>query len=445
MTDGSGIPAVPDAERALLGSVFLDASVVARERDTVTVQDFYLSRHAAVWQTMLELNERGSAVDYVTVLEALDAAGRLATAGGAFVVGELVMAVPTPINASDYARMIARAAAMRRLISAGGRIASLGMKNELEPEAAVAEAERLLAGVVGAGLGTDFVSQRDALVAYQEELIARSSGTRESDYLVPTGLRDLDKVLGGGLGKGDLIVLAARPSMGKSGLGLTICTNAALARGAGIAVFSLEMSTSSLVGRMLSHASGVPLGLINTGRWEGDERERRIGAALGRLADRRIYWNDEADMTVERMRGALRRQRERDPVDLVMIDHAQLLHQDRRSENRVQEMTAITRQLKAVAKELDVAVLLISQLSRAVEQRPNKRPILADLRESGSLEQDADVVLLLYREEYYRPDTERTGIADVTVAKHRNGPTGVVSLSWIPETTGFWGLERYGV
>jgi replicative DNA helicase len=240
-----------------------------------------------------------------------------------------------------------------------------------------------------------------------------------------------------------LIVLAARPSMGKSGLGLTICTNAAVRASASAAIFSLEMTTSSLVSRMIATQSNVPLEIIKTGRW-GDY-ERKIGATLGNLLRAKIWWNDMSSITVERMRAMLRRHMLKNPIDLVMIDHAQLLHAEGRQENRTQELTGITRALKGLAKDLNVPVILISQLSREVERRTDKRPMLSDLRESGSLEQDADVVLLLYRDDYYNPDSDRTRIADLSIAKQRNGPTSSVALSWIPETTGFWGLERMGL
>ena len=440
--EGSGWPAAIESERSLLGSALLDPSIIGNQRDAVAPSDFYGDGNRVIWSTMIDLYDRGEGVDLVTVTEALESSGRLAAAGGSGYLNDLVGVVPSPSNAPTYARNIGRMATLRRLLNAGVRIAGLAQDMNQDPEDAVRQAEALLASVLRADTGDGFVSQPDALNAYSEELRAKTSA-EGIEYVIPTGLRDLDRILNGGLRRRELIVLAARPSMGKSGLGLTICTNAAAQSSAGVAIFSLEMATSSLIGRMLAYASKVPLQVVDSGRW--DRYTDRLGATLGTLAPCRIWWNDVSSMTVERMRSLLRRQIAQGPIDLVLIDHAQLLHCEGRTENRVRELTTITRELKAMAKDFNVAVVLISQLSRAVEQRPNKQPLLSDLRESGSLEQDADVVLLLYREEYYKPDTERINIADVTVAKHRSGPTGVVSLSWSPQTTGFWGLENLGL
>jgi replicative DNA helicase len=441
LSDRTPPPSAPDAERALLGSIFLDASVFGRLN--LEPSDFYVEKHRLIYTSMRNVYDREEPIDYITLMTEMENTRTLTRAGGQMYLVGLLGEVPTSLNAMSYAALIEKMAVLRSIISAGARIASLGYDKDQDPEEALRTAESLLMAIQRRQTEPDFVSQDDALDAYGLELQALIEQGQGIQSTIPTGLRDLDRALGGGMRRGELIVLAARPSMGKSGLGLTICTNAAVRASASAAIFSLEMTTSSLVSRMIATQSNVPLEIIKTGRW-GDY-ERKIGATLGNLLRAKIWWNDMSSITVERMRAMLRRHMLKNPIDLVMIDHAQLLHAEGRQENRTQELTGITRALKGLAKDLNVPVILISQLSREVERRTDKRPMLSDLRESGSLEQDADVVLLLYRDDYYNPDSDRTRIADLSIAKQRNGPTSSVALSWIPETTGFWGLERMGL
>jgi replicative DNA helicase len=436
-------PAAPDAERAFLGSVFLDAGLVGRMRETLLPADFSERKYALIYAAMQSVYDRGESVDFVTLTAELEAKSLLDRVGGVTTLSALMMETPTSINAPSYANMITRAAGMRKLISAGAKIANLGYNPDLGLEEAVRSAEDLIAGILRLERGDRFEPQDISLKNFMDELSAKVSGEEGTAYTIPTGLRDLDRMCSGGFRRGDLVVIAARPSMGKTSLMTTIAANMAI-KESSVAVFSLEMSTSSLIGRMMATRSGVPLSVINSGRWN-DQSAERVGRVYNDLSNAKVWWNDISGMTLERLRNLLRRHSTRYPIDVVCIDHAQLLRSDSRTENRVRELTEITGALKGIAKDYNVPVVLLSQLSRGVLQRPDKIPDLGDLKESGSLEQDADLVLMLHREEFYKPDTDRANIADVFVRKQRNGPTGQVSLSWNPQTTGFWGLEKVGM
>lgn len=440
-------PSNEGAEQALLGSALLDRSVIARVADRLAPRDFYQDKHGVIYQAMLDIEADGQVVDYLTVLDVLDRSGRLAAIGGATYLAGLPLVSPTPVHAEQYAELIANAAFMRRLISAGGKIATLGYDNRDDPETALVRCEQFLADAVGTTVSSRMIAIADALSTYSDALEALTqpdlpSANRPAPRL-STGYRDLNEILRGGFTRGDLILLAGRPGMGKSALGFALLMRLALLAGARGVLFSLEMGVTQVLARMLATASGVPLARQDDGQLSPSQQVP-FGKALGDLAQTRIMLDDTARLSIATLRSRVRRLvAEREGLDVVVVDHVQLL--SGQSRNRVEEIGEISRGLKAIAREHNVAVLALAQLSRSVEQRTDKVPQLSDLRESGTLEQDADVVLMLYREEYYKPETERSGMADLFVAKHRNGRTGRLTLIWNQECTSFRGLEEFGV
>jgi replicative DNA helicase len=433
-----------EAESAVLGSVLLDRDLIGPLSEILDERDFYVGRHAAIYGAMIELYERDAPVDYLTLIDELDRSGRMTEAGGTTSVAGLIGAVPTPIHALYYAEMVARLAVMRRLISAGGKIATIGYRAEGETTDALERSVAIIQEITPTRRDQGPVSMEDGLADFLSE-IQNAHGDEENELQgLTTGLIDLDKILGGGMHRSDLLILAARPAMGKTSAALHIMT--ALTTGAhhGALMFSLEMPFSQLLGRMLSSLSGVEGQRLRKGDYT-DVEVRKIGAAVNVMADLKIWVDDSPDLTMTQIRERARRLHAASPLSLIVLDHVQLVTggagRGRRDENRVQEMSDITRGLKAMARELRVPVLALSQLNRAVEQRQNKVPILADLRESGSIEADADVVMFLYREDYYVKDSERQGVVEIHVAKHRNGPTGQVSVLFNQRTTRYLDLE----
>jgi len=430
-----------EAEEAVLGSALLDREVVGRVAAFLDPKDFYRERNGAVYQAMLDLYERHEPVDYLTVISELDRRGRLQEAGGVVFLSGLLGVVPTPIHAEPYAKIVADSAFMRRLIQAGGRIAALGFQNQFDTEVALEKSEQILIDVANKQAHRSFQPLSEVLQEYLDQLALLQEG-EQIRYGVPSGFADLDKITAGGFQRSDLVILAARPSMGKTSLAMGIAANAALKFKATVAIFSLEMSKGQLAARLLATESGVDTTRLRTGRLS-DAESRKLGHALGMLAEAPIYIDDSPGISVTNVRAKTKRLVLDTPVDLVIVDHLQLMTSGQGGENRVQEMSEISRQLKILARELNVPVLALSQLSRAVESRSPKIPILSDLRESGAIEQDADVVIFIYRDDYYNKDSEKQGIAELHVAKHRNGPTGQVSLLFNSRTTKFLDLEVY--
>jgi replicative DNA helicase len=430
-----------EAEEAVLGSVLLDRETIGRASGILEARDFYRERNGLIYQAMIDLYDRHEPVDYLTLIDELDRTQRLDQAGGATYVAGLLGVVPTPIHAEQYAKIVADTAFMRRLISAGGKIATIGFQNQFEPETALEKSEQILFEIASKKANRDFAPLSDILREYLEQLALLREG-EGIKYGVPSGFADLDKLTAGGFQRSDLIILAARPSMGKTSLGLGIAANAALKFKAASAIFSLEMSAGQLAARLLSTESGIETTRLRSGHLT-DAESRKLGHALGILAETQIYVDDTPGISVTSLRAKTRRLHAEVPLDLVIVDHLQLMTSGGSGQNRVQEMSEISRQLKGLARELHVPVLALSQLSRAVEQRSPKIPILSDLRESGSIEQDADLVMFIYRDDYYNKDSEKQGIADLHVAKHRNGPTGQISLLFNTRTTKFLDLEVY--
>lgn len=424
-----------DAEQALLGALMLDKDAIFNVVEHVRTGDFYKESHRIIYDCLLTLNEKNEPVDLVTLVEELSQRDDLEKVGGISYVASLANSVPTAANAVYYAKIISEKAILRSLISVSTRIAQHGYEQSMEPWELIDEAEKMIFSVTQRKARDGFVLIKDVVVETFEQIgqIKAQDGVTG----VPT-FKNLDYYLSG-LQKSDLIIVAARPAMGKTSFCLNIAQNLGVKHDKTVAVFSLEMSKEQLVQRMLCSEARVDQSKVRSG-YVNEEEWRRLSGALSPLADAKIYLDDTPGITVMEMRAKARRLKADKGLDLIMIDYIQLMEGGKRSENRQQEISAISRSLKALARELEVPVLALSQLSRAVEQSADKKPNLSHLRESGALEQDADVVLFIHRPEYYDPDTEQKGIAEIIVAKHRNGPVGHAELAFIKEYTKFLDL-----
>lgn len=440
-----------EAEEAVIGSLLIDSEAIFKIATFLKPEDFFRENNQWLYEACLSLYQRNEAINQITVARELARRERLEEVGGAAYLSHLISTVPTSLHIEYYAKIVSNLAVMRRLISAGGQIAAIGYEAGPDVDTALNRAEDILFKVRQRQTTRDFVPIRQVLDQYFEE--TRPVIHREGELPhVLTGFSALDDFLGG-LQRSDLIVLAARPSLGKTSLALGIARNAAINQHACVALFSLEMARDAVVQRLLANESNVDSRRVRLGLYT-EEEERLIMDASGILSEAPIYIDDSPQLRVLEMRSKVRRLHFERGVDLVIIDYLQLMQADTRTESRVQEISEITRALKALARELDRPVLAVSQLSRAVEWRASHIPVLADLRESGSIEQDADVVLFIYRDEVYFPSPEDwykehdiekepypKGIADIIIAKHRNGPTGTVKLRFLARTAKFDNLE----
>lgn len=428
-----------DAEQSLLGSLLLDRDAIIRVASFVKPEDFYLPANATVYGAILDLYNRREPTDFVTLSDELGRREQLDRIGGIAYLSALLNSVPTAVHVEYYGKIVERTATLRRLIDAGSTIVGIGFQEGIDTEDALDAAERAIFEVSQKRQTKDFVSISEVLNRFFDQ-IDYMQQHRGDVVGVPTGFSDLDQ-LTGGLQKSDLVILAARPSMGKTSLALGIAYGAAVQHHKTVGVFSLEMSAEQLVQRLLSMETGVDshrlrLGQIDDGEWD------RISRAFGRLAEANVFIDDGAGASVMDVRSKARRLQAEHGLDLVIVDYLQLMS-SRRSENRVQEISEISRGLKGLARELNVPVVALSQLSRAVESRSDHRPMLSDLRESGSIEQDADIVMFIYREDKYEDDSEKKGIAEIILAKHRNGPVGTINLRFFDRTARFADLELY--
>jgi replicative DNA helicase len=429
-----------DAEKSLLGAMLLDKDVIVRVADIVRPEDFYDERHGLVAEAVFELYQNHQPIDVVTVTDGLANHNKLDAVGGASKLAALTAGTISSAHAAQYAEIIANKATLRRLISASAIIGELAFAQELKLDDALDRAEQALFNVSRRHQKNNFIQVKDVLTETFER-IDNLHENRGQLRGVPTGFSDVDNVLAG-LQNSDLIIIAARPSMGKTSLALNMALNAARDGHYAVGLFSLEMSKEQLVDRLLSTQSGINSWKIRTGNLAPEDFER-LSDAMGVLAETPIYIDDSGFINVMEIRTKARRLKTEKSLDLLIIDHLQLMEGGGAShESRVQEMSLISRSLKALAKELRIPIIAISQLSRQVEQRPKKIPQLSDLRESGSIEQDADVVLFVYREEYYEPQTERKNIADIFISKHRNGPTGRIQLYFDADRMTFRDLDR---
>ncbi len=448
MSDGPGsgsltdrfVPANPEAEQAVLGSLLIDPDAVVRVAAFLKAEDFYQEKNGWIYQAILDLHERREPADFVTVTDELERRRQLVEIGGSAYVLDLINAVPTSIHVEHYGRIVERASVLRKLIRAASQIAQLAYDEATEDvQEVVDRAEQLVFSVAKDRSQRGLTSMRNIMgdVVDRIDFLYRHKGEIMG---VPTGFKMMDRLLGG-FQKSDLIVLAARPGVGKTSLALSIAQNAARKYGQRVAIFSLEMSNEQLVQRMLSAETGIDSQRLRLGNIKGEDEWHKLMEAAGALSDVQVYIDDTPAISPLELRTKSRRLYSENGLDLVVVDYLQLMRGDSRNENRVQEISYISRSLKELARELNVPVLALSQLSRAVESRQNKRPILSDLRESGSIEQDADLVMFIYREEMYVEETDRQNIADVIISKHRNGPTGTVSLFFRKELTQFSDLQ----
>jgi replicative DNA helicase len=429
-----------DAEEAVIGSLLIDGTSIFEITDFLQPSDFYFEQNRLLYEAAMALYQRDEAVNQVTLAQELARLGKLETAGGAARLSYLISVCPTSLDIVHYARIVYRLSIMRQLITAGDRISAIGYEAGPDVEEGLAKAEGILFRLRRGGGSNDLTHIREVLDKYFEVTPLPSEERPERLPFVPSGFAGLDELLNG-LQRSDLIIVAGRPSMGKTSLALNIARNAAVEHRACVALFSLEMSRDSLVTRLVSSESGINARRIRFGEHKTEDEEKKVMEATGVLSEAPIYIDDTPMIRMAEMRSkALRLNYERG-IDLVILDYLQLMQGESsgRGENRVQEISFISRSLKALAREINAPVLAVSQLSRAVEWRASHEPQLSDLRESGSIEQDADVILFIYRDEYYykseeewvaaHPDREYPREeADVIIAKHRNGPTGRIKL-----------------
>jgi len=427
------------AEEAVLGAVLKSPGSVVRVSDFLKPEDFYAQRNRHVFRAMVGLFADGQPIDYHSVGDRLAQLGMYEASGGLMYLSELSLATPTAAHIEHYGRIVERTSIMRQLIAKAQTIAEIAYRDNLDPDTALEKAEQLILSVAEKRVTRDFRSLEDVLTEYMEQIEALADG-EATRYGIPTGFMDLDKLLGG-FQRTDLIILAARTSVGKTSFALNLAVNAAVKHNATVAIFSLEMSAEQLASRLLSMESGVDSPRIRSAHLN-EQESRKLDAAMNHLAKAPIWVDDTPSIPIMELRSKARRLAAEHSLDMIVVDYLQLIASDG-GESRVQELGQISRALKALARELRVPILALSQLSRAVEQRTPHIPQLSDLRESGALEQDADVVLFIYREEKYNPDTDKRGVADIIVAKHRNGPTGQVQLLFLERTTKFLDLEVY--
>lgn len=424
-----------EAEQSVLGALLIDREAVIRVVELLDSDDFYKEAHRIIFSVMIDLFERAEAIDLVTVTEELRQRNLLEQAGGVSYIAELANIVPTAANVEFYARIVAEKAILRRLLAAATKITQMVYEGTEEVETLLDRAENIIFGVAQGVKGHRYVLLRDVLMETFEhiEYLYMNKGKTIG---VPTGYPDLDE-LTSGMQPSELLILAARPSMGKTTLCLNIACNVAIDHKIPVAIFSLEMAREQVAQRMLCAEAGVNSHRLRTG-YLTDEDWPKLSVALGRLSEAPVFIDDTPNLSVMELRARARRLKAEHNVGLIMIDYLQLMNTRGRAENRQQEISEITRSLKALARELQVPVVALSQLSRAVEQRQDRRPQLSDLRESGAIEQDADVVAFIY----FNPESEHKNVAELILAKQRNGPTGSVDLVFLKEIGKFASLER---
>ena len=434
-------PQNSEAEASLLGALLIDSDAIVKIADSVGMADFYEARHQRIYEAIQQLYESHEAIDVLTLADRLRNNGHLDSVGGAGYLTELTNFVPTAAHVEQYADIVAQKALRRRLIAASRDIVGLGFDESKQLSELIEEAETRLFEVSQRHVKQSIVSLEDILAESFDRLDDLHKD-KQKIRGIPTGFADIDEKLAG-FQRSDLIILAARPSMGKSALALNFAHKIAVDSHEPVLIFSLEMSKEQMVDRLLSMQSGVDAWALRTGNLTDADFEK-IGQAMGTLSEAPIFLDDTPGITVSDLRTKARREAHQRPLGLIIIDYLQLMSGGSRfggDSNRVQEISEISRGLKGVARELNVPVLALSQLSRSVESRHPQIPQLADLRESGSIEQDADVVAFIYREEYYNPETDRKNIADILIKKHRNGPTGGVEMRFESEKQRFSDLE----
>jgi replicative DNA helicase len=431
-----------EAEESVLGAMMLSPGAIGAVSEVLDAGDFYRESHAKIYRAALALYARGEPVDAITLVDELEERSELEDAGGRVRIHELAALVPASANAGHYARIVREMATLRGLIRAGGEISTLGWDRPGEATDLVDRAEQIVFDLSQSRVTSEFSHIEELLKDSFERITALYEAGADVTG-TPSGFRDLDR-LTSGFQPGNLIIVAARPSMGKSGLGLCMASNLAVRAECPVAVFTLEMSKSEVTQRLMCSEAKVESQRLRTGKLGADDWPR-LTAACDKLAKAPIYVDDTGSITMMEIRSKARRLKSREPaLGLIVVDYLQLMTSGSTVENRVQEVSQISRSLKILARDLDVPIVAMSQLSRAVEQRHDKRPILSDLRESGSIEQDADLVMFIYRDEYYNEESDQQGIAEVHLAKHRNGPTDTVKLSFLKRYAKFADLAPAG-
>lgn len=443
MAEEKIIPQAIEAEISVLGALMIDPQSIFKIADFLRPEDFYEKKHQKIYECCLELFQQGENIDFLSLSQRLKEKGILEEVGGTSYLTELVNSVPTPSHIFTYAKIVQKKRILRDLISASHEIESLAFREDEDVDKILDEAEKKIFSIAQKSLFQRFVHIKDTLAEAYERIEKLSEGKRGLRG-ISTGFPELDDLLAG-FQKSDMIVLAARPSLGKSALALTFAANVAIHQKIPVGIFSLEMSKDQVVDRLISIVSQIDLWRLRTGRLKTDPQENdfeKIRDALGILSEAPIYIDDNPNPTVLQMKAMCRRLQAEKGLGLVIVDYLQLVEPLNPSASPVQQVSENSKALKALARELEIPVLVVSQLSRAVEHRSPPIPKLADLRQSGTIEQDADVVMFIYREERYNPETSRRGIADIIVAKQRNGPTGRVQLFFDERTVSFKSLRQ---
>lgn len=434
-----------EAEKALLGSILLRPEAIHEVVDILTPESFYLNKHRTVFGAMFDIFRHGESVDLVSLSSRLKELKELENIGGMGYLTSLVDTVPSSMNAKHYAEIVQKKHTMRQLIEAAYHITELGFAEEQEIEELLDKAEKRIYEITSAPSNQKFVLLGDMIGEAFERLdrLHKSAGALRG---VPTGFPELDHKIAG-FQPSDLVILAARPSMGKTSLALDIARHTSIRHNTSVGIFSLEMSTQQLVDRMLAAEAQVDAWKLRTGKLSTDEEFERISEAMSKLSQAKIYIDDQAGNNILKMRSVARRLKSEKGLDLIIVDYLQLMvpaGKNRQQDNMVQQVTEISRSLKQLARELNVPVVALSQLSRAIEQRRG-RPQLSDLRDSGSIEQDADLVMFIHSEDRYKEAAERGNVVELIIAKHRNGPTGSLELYFDDKKATFRSIERHGL
>ncbi len=433
------LPHSVEAEQSVIGSMIMDREAIVVASEIISGEDFYNKQYGILFETMIELNEQGSPVDLVTLQNRLKEKDVPPEVSSLEFVGDLIRAVPTSANIKYYANIVAEKSTLRKLIRLNEEIANTCYAGKEDIEVILEDTEKRVFQLVQKRNTGDFVPIRQVVMNAMDK-IETSAKNKGSVTGIPTGFTDLDYRTAG-MQPSDLVLIAARPSMGKTAFVLNIAEHVAFKQNLPVVIFSLEMSKEQLVNRMFSLESSVDAQKLRTGQLNDQEWERLIESA-GVIGRSKLVIDDTPGISISELRSKCRKLKLEHGLSMIIIDYLQLMSGSGRSDSRQQEISDISRSLKSVARELSVPVLALSQLSRAVEQRPDHRPMLSDLRESGAIEQDADVVMFIYRDDYYNHDTEKKGVSEIIIAKQRNGPIGTVELAWLPEYTKFANLER---
>ncbi len=429
-----------EAEQAVLGAILLEAEALITAMEHLRAEDFYSVAHQRIYDAIIELNEDNKPLDLVTLMSRLQDQGELEEIGGVSYLAKLSGAVPTAANVEYYAQIVAEKAMLRRLIRTATQIVSNGYAEGEDIGALLNDAEQRILELSNRRAAHGFISIRDVLMEVFEK-VEHLYNHKGGVTGIPSGFPDLDKMTSG-FQRSDLIIVAARPSVGKTAFALNIAQNVAVRASETVAIFSLEMSAAQLVQRMICAESNVDAGRMRTGFLEGDDWEK-LSMAIGSLSEAQVFIDDTPGITVADIRAKCRRLKKEKGLGMILIDYLQLIQgRGKAGENRQQEVSEISRTLKQIARELEVPVIALSQLSRGVEQRQDKRPMMSDLRESGSIEQDADIVSFLYRDDYYDKETEKKNIIEIIIAKQRNGPVGTVELVFLKQFNKFVSIDR---